>query len=89
MLRCRKIEDHKIQGITNGDLNVHGSGEVIVIYDTDNMELEFLEDIELFIDDEWVAAKEAFEKKLVIPDNYNTGFDIPHSELEREQGFNW
>lgn len=87
--RFREIQNHNKCGTTNLHFNMSSMDEVTVYFDSDYCDSESISDIEIMIDDEWKSVTDAIKDKDIIPDNYNTYLDIPKSEQEREQGFNW
>lgn len=67
--------------------NTHALAEIIVY--TDDCTSDFIRDYDVFIESigEWVDMHEAFDKKLIITDNYNTNFREPLNEAEKERGW--
>lgn len=92
LLRVRYYNTNKedyVYGESNS-FNTHGFGEIIVYFDNDTCDSEYMHNFEVQLSSgEWKNMNEAFEDKDIIPDNSNTYFDFPHSIEEKIQGFNW
>lgn len=69
--------------------NVHGLSEIIVIFPDDNYSSEYIADYDVYLESrqEWHDMQDAFREKLIIPDNYNTGFREPVNAAEQERGW--
>lgn len=75
---------------TSGELNTCGIGEAIVYFDDDSVDSMFMRDLEVQLKDKtWKKLNEAMDNKDIVINNLNTSFSFPHSEAERQQGFNW
>lgn len=74
---------------TSTNFNTHGLGEMIVYFDDDSCDSEYIHDYEALIESlgDWVDMCEAFNKNLIIPDNYNTWFREPLNLEEEKQGY--
>lgn len=85
----KKLSDNKYLYGHSSSFNVHAVGEVVCYFDNDSCESEFISDLEVEISSGvWKSMQKAFADKDIIENNLNTAFDIPHSEVEREQGYN-
>ena len=69
--------------------NTHACSEIIVCYPDGDMDSGFITDHEAYIESRqvWMDMQDAFREKLIIPDNYNTGFREPANEAERGKGW--
>lgn len=68
--------------------NTHGLGDVVCYFKKAGCESEFIEKLEVKLQDgSWKSMQQAFADKDIIPNNLSTEFDFPHSDTEREQGF--
>lgn len=83
MVKVRLINSPDI----TGEANRFNRNEVIVYYDNDDCDSEFISNLEALINNNWLTLKEAFENKDLITDNYNTEFFEPKDEEERERGY--
>lgn len=74
---------------TTGTADRFNGIEVIVYYDGENgyISSELPLDLEVLINDKWVAFKEAFKNHDLICDLYNTKFFEPKDEEERKRGY--
>jgi len=85
-----KVRNKKHGHLGNStNFNVHGLSEIIVYFDDDSCDSEFIHDYDVYIEStgEWMDMCEAFRMSLVIPDNYNTWFKEPDNETEKERGW--
>ena len=84
----RYIDKPELTG-TTGSFNISGIGEVIVYYDIGDCSSEFINNLEVYLTypQKWYNMQKAFKDKLIIPDNYNTYFREPRSDLERSKGY--
>lgn len=82
---------NKVKGYTGTatNFNTHGLGEMIVYFDDDDCSSEFIRDYDVLIESlgDWVDMREAFDKNLIIPDNYNTWFREPLNLEEEQRGY--
>lgn len=93
----RKTESGKYEYGTANSFHPLGIGEVICYFNPNNCDLEYIENLEVQININdngeikkiWKPMSLAFADKDIIPDNYSSTFDIPHSKIEFEQGFNF
>lgn len=80
---------------SNGTYRLGSSGwfardEVVVFFDDGEAEQRSMDGLEVLIPFVgWVDMTSARQNGDIIPNNRDTSFDIPHSENERLQGFNW
>lgn len=74
---------------TSTNFNTHGLGEMIVYFDDDSCDSEYIHDYDVYIDgtNSWMDMSEAFSRNLIIPDNYNTWFREPVNDEEKERGW--
>lgn len=86
-VRYKNKHGEYVQG-TSSRFNTHGVGEVIC-YFGDDCESMFISELEVLIGNTWKSLGDAFDNKDIVPNNINTDFDEPHSEAEKQQGFNW
>ncbi len=71
-----------------GEANVSSLDEYIVYFDDcDSIPISWMTGFR--INGEWHTREEVFSKRLLVPDNYNTCLQVPHSEFERVQGYNY
>lgn len=69
--------------------NTIGISEVIV-YFGDTCDSEYIGNLQVKLGKcEYKSMEQAFKDKDIIPNNLNTEFDIPHSAIEKEQGYNF
>ena len=87
-MKVRVIYDNQSIEGTASSFNTHSLDEVVVYTETDCLSVPMCE-LEVFVGSEWKPMQKAFKDRDIIPDNYNTCFDKPHSNEERLQGFNW
>lgn len=83
-----KVKNKKTGTIgQSSTFNTHALDEIIVY--TDDCTSDFISDYDVFIESigEWVDMHEAFGKKLIITDNYNTEFREPLNKKEKERGW--
>ena len=73
---------------TLGGCNMHSLDEFIVYSDGEVISTSYSRFTDFEIDGVWHTKQEVEERRLLIPDNFNTGLFVPHSEAEREQGYN-
>lgn len=70
------------------NFNIHGLGEVVCYFNKSGCESEFIEKLEVKLQNgTWKPLQKAFADRDIIPNNLSTEFDFPHSDTEREQGF--
>jgi hypothetical protein len=71
------------------DFNIHAMSEIIIYFDEGDCSSEFIKDYYVYIESigEWMDMHEAFDKKYIITDNYNTCFAEPSNETEKERGY--
>lgn len=63
--------------------------EIIVGFDHGDMDSAYARDYECFIEatQSWVSVVEAFGRRLLITDNYNTRFFEPPTPEDAERGY--
>ena len=79
--------NQSIEG-TASSFNTHSLDEVVVYTESDCLSVPMSE-LEVIVGSEWKPMQKAFKDRDIIPNNYNTCFDTPHSDEEKHQGFNW
>lgn len=80
-------KDLQIIGSSN-TFNEHGLGEVIVYYNDGSMDSEYIRNLNVILESgENMNMSEAFRLKRLIPNNYNTYFGEPRTELEYNRGW--
>jgi len=85
----------KVRNKTNGALgtssnfNVHGLSEIIVGFQDDGMDSDYIKNYEVYLEatKAWKDLALAFKDRDVIIDNYNTKFFEPPTEEDRIRGY--
>ena len=61
-----------------------------IVYFGDTCDSEYIGNLQVKLGKcEYKSMEQAFKDKDIIPNNLNTEFDIPHSAIEKEQGYNF
>ena len=47
----------------------------------------FISDLEVFVNGDWKDMNEAFRDRDIIPNNYNSTFDVPETEEDKKRGY--
>lgn len=83
-----KVRDKKTKHEgTSNKFNMHALSEVIVYWDSEDCSSEFIDNLEVKINNTWIDLDDAFSRKLVITDNYNSEFREPINLEEQHRGY--
>ncbi len=85
-MKVRLIKNKEITGTSN-KFNTCSFNEVIVCFPDGGLESEFIFNLEVKIENRWISLSEAFKQKLLVIDNYNTGFFEPVNDEEKDKGY--
>lgn len=87
-VRCKDGSGGYLEGTTHG-FNMSSLSEINVHF-MDEADSVDMHDLEVQLQDgQWKDMMKAFHDKDIMCNNHNTDVDFPHSEKEREQGYNW
>lgn len=84
-MRIRYKNNHSTTGFAN-EFNTYGMGEVIVYFDEGDATSEYIRELEVEVNGEWIDMKQAFRDKILMSDNYDVRFGIP-TDKDRERGY--
>jgi hypothetical protein len=85
-----KVKNKKSSSLGHScKFNIHGLGEIIVVFDEGDCSSEYIKDYDVFIESQkaWRDMGEAFKNNLIISDNYNIDFREPINSIEKERGW--
>lgn len=72
---------------SSSTFNVSALNEIIVGFETGDMDSDYITNYDVFVNGEWKDMKQAFKDHDLITDNYNTGFFEPRTEEDRVRGY--
>ena len=88
-VRRRNSQGGKWEYGESRTFNIVSLGEVIV-YFKDYCDSVSIDELEVKLSTgEYKGMTQAFADKDIVPNNLNTSFDVPHSEVEKKQGYNY
>ena len=87
-MKVRYKDKPEVQGFSD-KLNTHGLGEVIFnITEPDyDCTSEYIKELEVEIQGEWVDMQNAFRGHVLVTDNYNTRFREAQTQEEMHRGW--
>lgn len=74
---------------SSSTFNIHALAEIIVWFSDGECSSEYIKDYDVYLKKTktWHDMQDAFQKKLIIPDNFNRAFREPVDEIEKERGW--
>jgi hypothetical protein len=88
-MKVRITDKPEVTG-SSGSFNVHGIGEVIVMFDDGSADSMFISDLDVLLENlggVWMHMRDAFKQHYLITDNYNTVFFEPKHQLDKDRGY--